>query len=473
MLRVDAAVSRWIPIATVPALLLLAAPPAEAGPPGVGEGLDADLPTPQIAWGEAVPECAWPTTVAVTSGGGLCTGTLIHPQVVVYAAHCGGNKKTIRLSSDAFEGGRTLPVSYCTAFDEYGGTDDQGRDWAFCVLSEPVTDLPVSPTIYGCEIGLLQTETEVAVAGYGATLEGPGGVKHWGMSRLVAFTAERNTTLIGNPNEEVPSICPGDSGGPAFVYDDDAGAWRPFGIASTVTGECGGYGAHAVIAGAVRWIEATSGIDVTPCHTSDGRWAPGPDCAGFNAQAANAANGSWDDWCAGTPALGKLRSCGPAWDEFDAALLPDVAIASPRQGDVIPAGELVDIEIDARKHEEGFALKQVALLVDGVEVAVDAVDPWSFDEATFPPDRVYTLVAVAEDWAGNVVESEPVVIATGDATVPAEGGDGGSPASEGGGSNCALAATTPGWSGTLALLALLGIARRRRQRSHEVARASV
>ena len=52
-----------------------------AGPP---QGLDD--PGPGIFDGMTVPQCGWPTAVSVTSGGGLCTGTLVHPRVVIYAA---------------------------------------------------------------------------------------------------------------------------------------------------------------------------------------------------------------------------------------------------------------------------------------------------------------------------------------------------------------------------------------------------
>ena len=37
-----------------------------------------------IYGGSKVKQCGWPTTVAL----GGCTGTLVHPELVIFAAHC-------------------------------------------------------------------------------------------------------------------------------------------------------------------------------------------------------------------------------------------------------------------------------------------------------------------------------------------------------------------------------------------------
>ena len=44
----------------------------------------------RIANGEICNECGFGPAVVVLRGGGtMCTGTLVHPEVVLYAAHCG------------------------------------------------------------------------------------------------------------------------------------------------------------------------------------------------------------------------------------------------------------------------------------------------------------------------------------------------------------------------------------------------
>lgn len=453
-------------------LLVAGARPALAGNPTV---VEARSSTPQIAYGETAVACAWPTTVSV-AGGGQCSGTLVHPQVVVFAAHCGASSKTIHFGEDALAPARSVTASDCQAYPDYAGADDQTHDWAYCVLDEPVTDLPVTPPLFGCETALLEVGREVALVGFGADVDAESGIKRWAATSLVAVTPANNTTLVGNPNlDGVPSICSGDSGGPAFVRLDD-GSWRTFGIASTVVGDCGGYGAHSMLSGAVAWIEWDSGIDITPCHAADGSWAPGPACTNAYAQAAGIGSGDWTSWCSGTQASERSRSCGPAWDEFDAKLPPSVAIESPISGASFLENLSVPITVAAVKQPDGYAVARVHLQVDDVIVATDEVDPWVFEVTSFSGPGVYELVAIAQDWAGNEVASVPIEIGFGvevpdtDAGSSTDESDAG-PALDAGGSGCACFVSRP--SSTPSILAsvlILGLPWLQRRRARAIMR---
>ena len=226
-----------------------------------GEGLD-----PHVYMGSLVNPCGWPTAVAVTSGGGLCTGTLVHPRVVIYAAHCGGGNKTIRFGESAFGGGNSVGGS-CQTYS--GWTGSQGNDWAYCVLDQEV-NLPLTPVLYGCELDGLVAQSEVAVVGFGKnTANGGSGTKRWAMTTLQGVDFNGNTTGLGGGGE--PSVCPGDSGGPALIQGED-GIWRVFGIASTVQlmngQDCGGLGTHSIAAGATGSAPPSAAAGVRPVAPS-------------------------------------------------------------------------------------------------------------------------------------------------------------------------------------------------------------
>jgi hypothetical protein len=365
---------------------------------------------PQVTGGEEVEPCGWPDTVAVTGGGGLCTGSLVHPQVVVYAAHCDGGEKTIRFSESSSSGHSRS--AQCVANPEYLGTNDQAHDWAFCVLEEPITEIPFTPPLFGCELEMLDVGLPVVIAGFGdGGTDGGPGTKRWGMTEVINTLG--NTANIGGAGL---STCQGDSGGSAFVAMDD-GSWRALSMTSTGVGGCTGTtGVHALMHPAIPWIEENAGIDITPCHDPDGTWNPTSNCDGFFAGGSEG-HGTWSDWCTGTPRSGPSTSCGAAFDAEADEAPPVVSITAPADGEELPTGSMVTIAIDAQ--DEGWGVREVWISIGGQEQPVrDGYPPYAFADVAFP-DGVYELVAYAEDWAGHVAMSAPVTIGI-NAEVPDE-----------------------------------------------------
>ena len=391
---------------------------ASAGNP---TDVDVDPPDPQVWMGQSVPVCGWPTAPAVVSGGGLCTGTLVHPRVVVYAAHCGGGSKTIRFAENAWNGGQSVGASCQT---NPGYNNSQGTDWAYCVLNQDV-NLPIAPILYGCELETLKPLEEVAVIGFGNNNPGSGsGTKRWGLTTLLAVNMPGNTTDLGGGDE--PSVCPGDSGGPAMIKGAD-GVWRVFGIASTVAlgpnGEdCGGFATHSIIAGAVPWIEESSGYDITPCHDVDGTWNPGPGCTGFFGSAANS-YGNWGNWCAGTPGSPDSTTCGPGQGSPPEDNPPTVSITSPAadlQTDEIPYA--LDVEMNA-SDDSGFVTVWIRINGEDFMNQVDSTAPFVIQGISLP-EGTYELRGVAEDYWGNQAVSSPRTIIVGNSPDPTTTGDG-------------------------------------------------
>ena len=122
-------------------------------------GAAANSPTdedPLIYGGTPVEPCGWPTTVSMQ---GNCTGTLVHPQVVIYAAHCGAGFGTVTFGEN-INSSLKVPTQYCRthpSFDNLG----EGDDFAFCVLAQPQDDKQIVPILMGCETQILQPGGDV------------------------------------------------------------------------------------------------------------------------------------------------------------------------------------------------------------------------------------------------------------------------------------------------------------------------
>jgi MYXO-CTERM domain-containing protein len=395
--------------------------------------INAEPLAPSIYGGAPSATCGWPTTILVNGGGGLCTGTLIHPELVITAAHCTspGSNKQIGFGPN---GGSRSVNATCYPHPSYNG-QSAANDFAYCVLSQPVNDVPIVPVLFGCETSYLSPGQQVEIVGYGNTNQGTVGVKY-----------EVTTTINSYQNGEVfiggngLDSCSGDSGGPVYLQLDD-GSWRVFGITS-YGGSCGSGGYYGNIANNLDWAEQQTGLDLSPCHDAQGTWTPNQGCGGFALDPGSGANTAWAQGCGGGPVSGYSGSCGNPFSPEGDDDAPSVSITSPTNGTTYMTGDAaivaVTINVDANDGA-GFGVDRVSLRVAGEDLAnTDDTTPpyeWTLE---FPKGS-WVIEAVAVDFSQNMAVSNAIAIGVDEEPeeppLPSDdddGGDGGDGGDSGG-----------------------------------------
>lgn len=306
-------------LATIPLAALSLALAADA------DGLaDASAEPVQIVGGAMADPCQFPSVVSILEDDEtpvMCSGSLIHPQVVMTAAHCIDPARPVVGLGFGEHGMATgvpefvVPPIECVGNPLY--YSGSGADVAYCLLSFPVTGVPIVPLMAGCEVEQVQPETEVVIVGFGAdfgTVDEMGdvsasgvGPKRW-TTQTIDFVDEfaEEVTMHG-PNGS-QSACFGDSGGPVMMQLDD-GSWRVFGtgghlydpgglpppvIPENICGSGAAYGFSPFVN---DWLEAETGLDLTPCW--DGNvWTAAPECGSFP-MSPHVGMGTWDTGCVG------------------------------------------------------------------------------------------------------------------------------------------------------------------------------
>ena len=174
-----------------------------------------------------------------TSQGGMCSGTLIAPNLVLTAQHCVAQVPTSYVRCGRTEFGRVYAASsfYITTDTTFeisgdffradeiivppGSRDLCGADIALMILTENVPDSLATPHIPRIDITATAGEYYTA-HGYGDTNgAGQAGTRRWIDNRQVFCDGPECQRYVGNSidtNEWIGSdgTCQGDSGGPAL-----------------------------------------------------------------------------------------------------------------------------------------------------------------------------------------------------------------------------------------------------------------
>jgi len=365
-----------------------------------------------ITGGAETQACEWPAVVAL----GGCSGTLVHPSLVVYAAHCGTAMTEVRFGTDSGAATRVAEVSVCRAYP--GAQLGDGSDLAYCVLREPVPGIQPARILAGCEVAALSPGTAAQIVGFGVdTTAGEFGTQRAVSTRVARVTAGE---LFLDSSEA--DTCRGDSGGPVFIEVPSAGGSSELRLAGVTSagssGECGqGVGHYVNLSAKLAWLESSSGIDVTPCFAGEA-WQPTPACLTVPgappvvADAEDASvgqNSAADRSCPMAPGAELSSTCGAPF-----ALPPD---AEPPMIELvgIPGDSLVyqlahgeqylALNLALRVEDDGWGVEQVDITLLGADGTPlfereDQVAPYGIEELRVPPGA-FELLVQAQDYASN------------------------------------------------------------------------
>lgn len=255
--------------ALVSFVIALGACSNDASAPGWQEPFNLGRARSPIVGGRPVEAGEFSGVVWLDSG---CTATLVHPKVLVFAAHCGlpsqgawaadildletdADARTVEVRQQGNE--QLLLANRCAV--NPGARIGNGRDLAYCVLEKPALQLSPLPLMGDKERNSATVHQQATLVGFGfdSELEDPAtvGTKRVTTARIIRLGSE---LIIGDHSS---GTCVGDSGGPALVARPTEG-WSLLGVLSSGEVDRCGEGRYTDIYRFANWLEEETGLDL-------------------------------------------------------------------------------------------------------------------------------------------------------------------------------------------------------------------
>jgi secreted trypsin-like serine protease len=194
---------------------------------------------PQLRHGIEATTAEWPAslyaTFATPEGTAACTAALVGPEVMLTAAHC---VPTMGGVTFKYKGQLKPYVAMCTQHDQYVSNADPSADYALCKLDRPFAEFQSFQyeTIDTSAMASRLNAT-VVLTGFGCVSDivgnGPPDGKYRIGTNVVAetsatpanqrsrgaglYSGRQDNNLFTKDDPQLANLCPGDSGGPAFV----------------------------------------------------------------------------------------------------------------------------------------------------------------------------------------------------------------------------------------------------------------
>jgi secreted trypsin-like serine protease len=198
------------------------------------------------------------STVALASSNGqvFCTGTLIHRNYVVSAAHCLANYRgTLYIGF----GRGSSEFKYVKANDfavnpGYTGSFNKAVPADISVI-QLSTAAPAGYNPVGIYKGTVARGSSLALAGFGQTEAGGTGRLYYTSVNVSSQTNNEITVYLNGTGS-----CYGDSGGPAYV--SSGGRLQVIGATSRGQSGCQGSSIYTNVAYHLNWLENWTGVNL-------------------------------------------------------------------------------------------------------------------------------------------------------------------------------------------------------------------